>query len=154
MLILQPLVNWWGMWGTGIPMKNLTNVLSAITKVLNWASWKGIWGEFCTVCKIHNFFWVIQILRESKIGECRVSKSTFVPHLGPLNFDFNELLHFLKAEIDQINKLQSLNNWKNGRFRIFKFSKNLFHVTLSGRKILKFPHLDLLIFVVKSSSSI
>ena len=154
MLILQPLVNWWGMWGTGIPMKNLTNVLSAITKVLNWASWKGIWGEFCTVWKMQNSY-DIQILCEIKFGECRVLKSDNSSELGALNYDIHEFLHILKTEIYPINKLQSPNNWKNGKFRNFKFSKNWFHVILCDRKILKFPHRreTLSYFPVKSSTS-
>ena len=35
-----------------------------------------------------------------------VSKSAVLVHLGALNFDFYEFLHFLKAEIYQINKIQ------------------------------------------------
>ena len=49
-----------------------------------------------------------QILREIKVGESRVSKSAILTHLESLNFDSYEILHFLKAEIDQINKIQSL----------------------------------------------
>ena len=46
-------------------------------------------------------------LREIKFGDSRSEKSAILPHLEPLNFDFYEFLHFLKAEIHQINKIQS-----------------------------------------------
>ena len=36
-----------------------------------------------------------------------VSKSTIFIHLEAQNFDFYDFLHFLKAEIYQINKSQS-----------------------------------------------
>ena len=56
--------------------------------------------------KLQNFF-VTQILRKIKVGESRHSKSAILRHLEALNFDFNEFLHFLKAEIYQIDKIQS-----------------------------------------------
>ena len=42
---------------------------------------------------------VTQILREIKVGESATFK-----HWEDLNFDFNSFLHFLKAEIYQIEK--------------------------------------------------
>ena len=38
-------------------------------------------------------------------------------------FLFHEFLLFLKAEISQINKIQSPKNGKNGSFRLSRFSK-------------------------------
>ena len=42
----------------------------------------------------------IQILREIKVGEFRVSKPAILIFLVALNFDFYEFLHFSEAEID------------------------------------------------------
>ena len=62
-------------------------------------------------------FSVNQILREIKVGEFKVSKSVILAHLESLNFDFNEFLHFLKAEFYQINQIQSSKNVKMAIFR-------------------------------------
>ena len=45
-----------------------------------------------------------QILREIKVGESRVLKST---HWEALNFDFYEILHFLEVDIYLIYKILS-----------------------------------------------
>ena len=58
------------------------------------------------VWTLHHFS-VTQILRETNFGECSSAKSIILTHLEGLNFDSYEFLHFLKAEIDQINKIQS-----------------------------------------------
>ena len=54
--------------------------------------------------KFHEFS-ITQILREINFGDCRSAKSAILTHLEVLNFDFYEILHFLKAEIYQIVKL-------------------------------------------------
>ena len=59
-----------------------------------------------TVWKIHDIS-ITQILREIKFGDSRSSKSAIYTHLEALNFDLYEFLHFLKAEIYQINYFQS-----------------------------------------------
>ena len=56
--------------------------------------------------KFHDFS-ITQILREINCGDSRSAKSAILTHLEALNFDLDELLHFLKAEIYQINKIQS-----------------------------------------------
>ena len=56
--------------------------------------------------KFHEFS-TIQILREINFEDFRSAESTILTHLVPLNFDFYELLHFLKAEIDQNSKIQN-----------------------------------------------
>ena len=61
---------------------------------------------FYTVQKFQDFS-IIQILREINFGECRVTKSAVLTHLEVLNFDKYEFLHFLKADIYQINKIHS-----------------------------------------------
>ena len=68
-------------------------------------------------------FSVIQILREIKIGQSRISKSANWTHMRALNFDFYEFLHSLKDEITQFGKIQSLSNGKNSLFRISRRSK-------------------------------
>ena len=59
-----------------------------------------------TVWKLQDFS-VTQILREIKVGQSRNTKSAILTHLETLNFNFYEILHFLEAEINQINKIQS-----------------------------------------------
>ena len=48
-----------------------------------------------------------QILREIKFWVSKNAKSAILTHLEDLNLSFHEFLHFLKAEIDQLNKIQS-----------------------------------------------
>ena len=50
---------------------------------------------------------IFQILREINFGDSRSAKYAILTNLEALNFDFYEILHFLKAEIDQIHKFQS-----------------------------------------------
>ena len=58
---------------------------------------------------VENFriFSVTPILREINLWDSRSVKSAILTQLEALNFDFYELLHFLKVEIYQINKIQS-----------------------------------------------
>ena len=60
----------------------------------------------CTVWKFHNYS-ITQILREINFSDSRNVKSAILTHLEALNSDVYEYLHFLKAEIYQINKSQS-----------------------------------------------
>ena len=53
--------------------------------------------------KFHNFS-ITQIFREIHLGDSRGAKYAILTYLEALNFDFYDFLHFLKAEIDQINK--------------------------------------------------
>ena len=52
-------------------------------------------------------FSISQILREINFEDSWSAKSDIFPHSEALNFDFYEFLHFLKAEIDQLNKIHS-----------------------------------------------
>ena len=52
-----------------------------------------------------------------------MAKSAILPLLEARNFDFYEFFHFLKAEIYQMNKIQSLLNGKNGSFCTSKIHK-------------------------------
>ena len=52
-------------------------------------------------------FSITHILCENKVRESRVSKSAILINCEALNFEFYEFLHFLRAQIDQINKFQS-----------------------------------------------
>ena len=52
-------------------------------------------------------FSVTEILREINFGGSRSAKSALLIHLETQNFDLYEVLYFLKAEIDQIDKIQS-----------------------------------------------
>ena len=57
--------------------------------------------------KFHDFS-ITQILREINFGDCRGAKSVILVHSQALNFDFYQILHFLKAELAefyQINKI-------------------------------------------------
>ena len=67
-------------------------------------------------------FFITQILRKIKFGDSRSAKSAIFTHLEALNFDFYEFFHFFKAEIYQINKIQSPKNDKKCTFRTFRFA--------------------------------
>ena len=49
---------------------------------------------------------ITQILREINFRDSRSAQSTIATHLQALNFFF-QFLHFLKAEISQMNRFQS-----------------------------------------------
>ena len=49
------------------------------------------------------YFSITQILREINSENSSSAKSAILSHLEALNFDFHVFLHFLKAEIDQMN---------------------------------------------------
>ena len=52
-------------------------------------------------------FSATQILREINFGDPGSEKSAIFTHLKALNLDLYEFFHFQKAEIYQINKIQS-----------------------------------------------
>ena len=62
--------------------------------------------QLITVWKFHNFS-ITQILREINVEDFSSAKLAILTHLEPLNFDFYRFLHFLKADIYQINKIHS-----------------------------------------------
>ena len=66
--------------------------------------------------EIFNDISITQILREIKFGDYTSAKSAISTHLEVRNFAFYEILHFLKVEIYQIDKIQSPKNGKNGSF--------------------------------------
>ena len=98
---------------------------------LNQKLWemKAIWitEKLCqitllfTVWKIHDFS-STQILCEISFGDSRRAKSAILPHLEALNFDFFEILHFLKAEYYPNKKIQSPKKWQKWHF--FRTSKS------------------------------
>ena len=82
-------------------------------KTLNFPVWK------------FQDFSITQILREINFGDFRTTKSSILTYFEAMNFDFYAFLHFLKAEIYKINKIQSRASKiaKNGSFRTCRFSK-------------------------------
>ena len=68
--------------------------------------------------KFHNFS-ITQILREINFWDPRSAKSTILTYLGSLNYDFDECLHFLKAGINQIDKIRSPKKWQKRQFQNF-----------------------------------
>ena len=58
----------------------------------------------CTVWKLHDFS-ITQILHEINFGDSRSAKSAISTHVKALNFDSYAFLHFMKAEIYQIDKI-------------------------------------------------
>ena len=70
---------------------------------------KNIKSHFNAICTVWNFhdFTISQILREIIFGDYRSAKSAILTHLETLNFDIYEFLHFLKADIYQISKIQT-----------------------------------------------
>ena len=71
---------------------------------LNDAAWK-FEGSYYRVHRVKLF--IAKMLREINFEDSWSAKSTILTHLEPLNFDFYEFLHFLKAEIHHINKISS-----------------------------------------------
>ena len=51
---------------------------------------------------------MIQILREINFGDFTSAKYAILTQLEVLNFAFYEIMHFLKAEIYQLNKIYAL----------------------------------------------
>ena len=51
------------------------------------------------------YFCVTQILREINFEDSRSEKSAMLTHLEALKLDFYEFIHFLEAEIKQLNKI-------------------------------------------------
>ena len=47
------------------------------------------------------------ITRETKVGDHRGPQTAVLTHLEALNLDFDEFLHFLEADVYQLNKIQS-----------------------------------------------
>ena len=83
--------------------------------------------------KFHGFS-ITQILREINFGEKRSAKYAILTHLGALNFDFCGILHFLKVEMYQINKIYSPKKWPKWKFLDFLFLQNWFHVKSKWQK--------------------
>ena len=59
---------------------------------------------------------------KSVLENFEAPKTAIFAHLEALNFGFYDVLQFLKAEIDQINKIQSTKMAKNGLVRTSRFS--------------------------------
>ena len=66
---------------------------------------------------------VIQILREINFGDYRSAKSAILTNLEALNFDFYGDFHLVKAEIYQMNQIQSPKNCKVAIFEILDSPK-------------------------------
>ena len=62
------------------------------------------------------------ILREINFWDSRIAECHFSTFRGS-EFLFYEFLHFLKAEIYQMTKIQSPKNGKNGSIRPFRYIK-------------------------------
>ena len=72
--------------------------------------------------KFHDFS-ITQILREINFGDFRRAKSAIITLLEALNFSFYEFLRFLKAAIDQINKIQGPKNGKTAVLELLESQK-------------------------------
>ena len=68
-------------------------------------------------------FSVTQILREINFEDSWSAKSAILTHLEALNFEFLYFLHFLKAEIYQMNKIHSPKMAKTAVFALLEFTK-------------------------------
>ena len=75
-----------------------------------------------TICTVLSFqkFYITQNLREIKVGEIRVPKSAILTHLETLNFDFYEVLLFLKADKLRISEPLKLQKWHFMKFYILQ----------------------------------
>ena len=72
--------------------------------------------------KFHNFS-ITQTLREINFEDSRSAKFAILTHLEALNFDFYEVLHFLKAEICQKIKCRTSGTAKMAAIECPHFSK-------------------------------
>ena len=75
-----------------------------------------------TMCKFHDFP-ITQILCEVNFKDSRSAKCAILTNLEALNFYFYEFLHFLKAAIDQINKIQGPKNGKTAVLELLESQK-------------------------------
>ena len=76
-----------------------------------------------TQCGNFMIFLSLRFYVKSILENSRSAKSAILTHSQALNFDIYEILHFLKAEIYQINKVHSPKNSKNDNFRTPIFTK-------------------------------
>ena len=66
-----------------------------------------------TIWVLHIYtMWIFKILREINFGYSISAKCAILTNLEALNIYFYEFWHFLKAGIDQINKIQGPKNGK------------------------------------------
>ena len=96
--------------------------LSILAFYYETVSRKFLDGKEFTVWKFQDFA-ITQIFREINFWDSKNAKLAILTHLEALNFDFQEFLHFLKAVIYQIDKIQSPENGKNCSFSTSNFSK-------------------------------
>ena len=69
-----------------------------------------------TEWKLHDFS-ITQIFHEINFWDSKSAKYAILKHLEALNFDFYEFLHYLKAAIYKLNKIQRPKNGKHSSFR-------------------------------------
>ena len=81
----------------------------------------------CVGTQCGNF--ITEILSEINFEDSWSAKSAILSHSEALNFDFYEILHFLKAEIDQIYNIIAAEMAKPAVFALREFT------TLISRKI-------------------
>ena len=96
----------------------LHNALTTMFSVSNFVKNKLQLVTLTIMWKFENLS-ITQILRIN-FRDSTSAKSAILTHSEALNLDFHQLLHFLKAEIDQINKIQSPKNGKNASFELLK----------------------------------
>ena len=65
-----------------------------------------------TPAQCGNFMIFLSLSFYVKFGDFRSAKTAILIHFQALNFDIYEFLHFLKAQVYQIHKIQNLRNWK------------------------------------------
>ena len=80
----------------------VTETQTLLTQRLNLAKFeKPQCGNFMIFLSLRFY------LREINVGDARIAKSAISTHSEALKLDFYKFLHFLKAEIYQIDKIQS-----------------------------------------------
>ena len=70
---------------------------------------------YITVWKFQDFS-ITQVLGEIKFWDSRSAKFAISRHLEAQNFNFCGFLHFLKAVVDQSDKIQSSQKWQKRHF--------------------------------------
>ena len=91
---------------------------------VTYLHWKGqMYSRLSLQCGIMRIFLPLRFYVKSKLSILEPKKLPFQHIKKALNFDFNEFLHFVKAENDQRINIQSLQNCKNGILGILESHK-------------------------------
>ena len=105
-------------------------------------------------CGNFTIFLSVRFYVKSTLGILEVQNLPFLSNLEALNFDFYDILHFLKTKICPNPQIQSPRNYKIGIIRTSTIPIIDFTYNLYDRKIVKFPPCDNLPILTSISGSV